>query len=280
MTGYELDGWDLMCRGHADCETGNFWLFANTCCRLHWGGIKKISWKKVRFQVLTAASMKFRVSIALMMEAVHTYETSVNFNMTTWRYIPETKLQVERSIPLLPPSIVFTVQGFTFEWTRHKAARQHQSWQRQSLKIGNRSFESVAKFKYLATTLTDQDCIHEEIKSRLNSENACYHSVQSLLSSRLLSRKSKVKIYKTIILPVVLYGCETWSLTLREDHRLRVFEKRVLRRKFGPKKHEMTGEWRTLHSEEPHNLYSSRDIIRQVKFCHSMVTRPADKRNN
>jgi hypothetical protein len=69
------------------------------------------------------------------------------------------------------------------------------------------------------TTLTDQNCIHEEIKSRLNSGNACYHSVQSLLSPRLLSRNVKVKIYKAIILPIVLYGCETWSLTLREEHR-------------------------------------------------------------
>jgi glycerol-3-phosphate O-acyltransferase len=81
--------------------------------------------------------------------------------------------------------------------------------QRQSIQIENRSFESVSKFKYLGTTLTDQNYIHEAIRSRLNSGNACYHSVQSLLSSRLLSRNVKVKIYKTIILPVVLYGCET-----------------------------------------------------------------------
>jgi hypothetical protein len=89
--------------------------------------------------------------------------------------------------------------------------------QRQNIKIGNirRSFEGVAKFTYFGTTLTDQNCMNEEIKSRLNSGNACYHSVQSLMSSRLLSRNVKVKIYKTIILPVVLYGCETWSLTLR-----------------------------------------------------------------
>jgi hypothetical protein len=77
--------------------------------------------------------------------------------------------------------------------------------------------------------------MHEEIKNRLNSGNAFYRSVQSLLSSRLLSRNVKVKTYITINLPVVLYGCETWSLTLREQHRLRVFEKRDLRRIFGPK---------------------------------------------
>jgi hypothetical protein len=116
------------------------------------------------------------------------------------------------------------------EKTKYKlVSRCQKAGQRQRIKIGNRSFESVAKFKYLGTTLTDRNCIHEEIKSRLNSGNACYHSVQSLLSSRLLPRNVKVKIYKTIILPVVLYGCETWSLTLREGHRLRVFENRVLR---------------------------------------------------
>jgi hypothetical protein len=80
-----------------------------------------------------------------------------------------------------------------------------------------------------------------------------------------LSRNLKVKIYKTIILPVVLYGCETWSLTLREKHRLRVFEKRVLRGIFGPTRDEVTGEWRKLHSGELHNLCSSPNIVRQIK---------------
>jgi hypothetical protein len=92
----------------------------------------------------------------------------------------------------------------------------------------------VAKFKYLGATLTDQNDIHDEIKSRLNSGNACYYSVQNLLSSRLISKNLKFKTYKTLLLPVVLYGCETWSLTLREEHRLRVFANRVLRI-FGPK---------------------------------------------
>jgi hypothetical protein len=78
--------------------------------------------------------------------------------------------------------------------------------------------------------------IQEEIKRRLNSDNACYHSVQNSLSSRLLSKNVKVKIYKTIILPVVLYGCEILSLIVREEHKLRVFENRVLWRIFGPKR--------------------------------------------
>jgi hypothetical protein len=137
--------------------------------------------------------------------------------------------------------------------------------QKHNIKIANRSFEYVAKFKYLRTTLTDQNYMHEEIKSRLNSGNACYYLVQSLLSSRLLSRNLKIKIYKTIILPVVLYGCETWSLTLRQAHRLRAFENRVLRRIFGPKRDEVTGEWRKLHNGELNNLYSSPDIITQIK---------------
>jgi hypothetical protein len=68
----------------------------------------------------------------------------------------------------------------------------------------------------------------------------------NLLSSRLLSKNLKIKIYKMIILPVVLYGCETWSLTLREEHGLRVFENRVLRKIFGPKRDEVTGEWKKI----------------------------------
>jgi hypothetical protein len=85
------------------------------------------------------------------------------------------------------------------------------------------------------------------------------------LSSSLLSWNVKVKIYKTIILPVVLYGCKTWSLTVREERRQRVFENSVLRRIFGPKSDEVTGEWGKLHSGELHNLYSSPDIIRHIK---------------
>jgi hypothetical protein len=109
------------------------------------------------------------------------------------------------------------------------------------------------------TTLTNKNSIQEEIKSRLIVGNACYYSVQNLLSSSLLSKKLKIKIDRAIILPVVLDGCETWSLTLREERRLRVFENRVLRRVFGP------GEWRKLHNEELSDLYSLPNIVRVVK---------------
>ena len=106
--------------------------------------------------------------------------------------------------------------------------------------------------------------MQEEIKSRLKSGNACYHSVQNLLCSSLLSKYVKVNICRTIILPVALYGCETWSLTLKEERRLRL-ESKVLRRIFGPKRDEVTGEWRKLHIEELNNLYCSPNIVRAIK---------------
>jgi hypothetical protein len=84
-------------------------------------------------------------------------------------------------------------------------------------------------------------CLGVDVKRRLDPGNACYHSVQNLLSSRLLSKTLKIRIHKTIILPVVLYGCETWSITLRDKHRVTVFENRALRRIFGSKRDEVIG---------------------------------------
>ncbi|KAJ4434049.1 hypothetical protein ANN_16368 [Periplaneta americana] len=133
-----------------------------------------------------------------------------------------------------------------------------------NIKIGNLSFEVVEKFKYLGATVTDINDTREEIKRRINMGNACYYSVEKLLSSSLLSKNLKVRIYKTVILPVVLYGCETWTLTLREEQRLRVFENKILRKIFGAKKDEVTGEWRKLHNTL-HALYSLPDIIRNMK---------------
>jgi hypothetical protein len=113
----------------------------------------------------------------------------------------------------------------------------------------------VAKLNYLGTTVTNQNLTTEEIMSRLDSGKAGYNSVPNILSSCLLSKNIEIKAYKTIILPVLLYGFETWSLTLREEHRLRLYENRVLRRIFGTKGYEIIGGWIKLHNEELHNSY-------------------------
>ncbi|KAJ4427128.1 hypothetical protein ANN_24744 [Periplaneta americana] len=134
-----------------------------------------------------------------------------------------------------------------------------------TIKIGYLSFEEVEKFKYLGSTVTNINDTREEIKRRINMGNTCYYSVEKLLSSSLLSKNLKVRIYKTVILPVVLYGCETWTLTLREEQRFRVFENKVLRKIFGAKRDEVTGEWKKLHNTELHALYTSPDIIRTIK---------------
>jgi hypothetical protein len=120
-------------------------------------------------------------------------------------------------------------------------SRHQNAGQNHYIKTANTSFEKVAQLKYLGTTVTSQKLIQEEIKRRLDSGNACYHSVQNLLSSRLLSKNTKIRIYETITFPVVLYGCET-CLTLREEHRLRVSDNRMPRRIFGPKRDRVAGE--------------------------------------
>jgi hypothetical protein len=155
--------------------------------------------------------------------------------------------------------------------------------QNRDIKIANGSFENVSQFRFLGTTITNQNLIEAEIKRRLNSGNACYHSVQNFLFARLLLKNVKSRIRKTIILPVTLYGCETLSLTLKEKHRLRVFENRVPRRIFGAKRDEMTGGWRNLHNKELRDLYSSPSIIRIIKSrrmrWEGHVARMGEKRN-
>ena len=142
-------------------------------------------------------------------------------------------------------ALVAATKEIGLELNAHKTkymtvSRDQNAGRIHSMKIDNSSIEKVEEFKYLGTTLTNQNFIQEEIKSRLKSGNGCYYSVQNLLSSRLVSKNLKLKIYRNIIMPVVLYGCETWSLTLKEERRLRVFENRVLRRAFGPKRDGVT----------------------------------------
>jgi hypothetical protein len=152
------------------------------------------------------------------------------------------------------------------EKTKYMLLSYHQNaGQIRNIKIANRSFENVSQIKYLGTTVTKQNVIHEEIKRRPNSGNVCCHSVQTLLSSHLLSKKLKITIYKNILLPVVLYGCETWSLILRKKHKLWVFENRMLRRIFGLKRDEVMGEWRKLHNKVLRDLYSLPSTIRIIK---------------
>ena len=104
-------------------------------------------------------------------------------------------------------------------------SRDQNAGRSHSIKTDNSSFERVEQFECLKTTLMNQNSIHEEFKSKFKKGNACSNSVQNRLSSSLLTKNIKIKIYRITILPVVLYECETWSLPLREERMLREFEK-------------------------------------------------------
>jgi len=125
-------------------------------------------------------------------------------------------------------------------------SRDHNAGRCPNTKTDNSTFERVEEFRYLGKTITNQNSIQEVVKGRLKSSNACYHSVQNLLSSTLPSIHLKIKKYRNIILRLVLYGFETWSLTCREEHGLRVFENRLLKKVFGRKRDEVTRKWRRL----------------------------------
>jgi len=150
--------------------------------------------------------------------------------------------------------------------TKYMVMSQDQNEGRShNMKTDNMSFEIVEEFKYLRTTLTNQNTIKEEMKSRMKSGSACYHSVQNLLSSSLLYKNLKIKIYRTIILLDVLYGRETLLFILREECKLGVFENSALRRIFGPRRDKVIGKWRKLHNEELCDLYSSPNIVQMIK---------------
>jgi hypothetical protein len=129
--------------------------------------------------------------------------------------------------------------------------------------------------------LTHQNLIQEKIKRKLNSGNTCCYSVKNLLFSHLV--KKYKRIYKTIIMFLVLHGCETSSLAIREEHILRVFESRVLRRIFGPRSYEVMRCWRNLHNKELCDLYSSSSIVKMMKLMRMRwvghLAQTEDKRN-
>jgi hypothetical protein len=101
-------------------------------------------------------------------------------------------------------------------------SRHQNAGKNHDIKVGDRCFENVEQFRYFGTSITNGNLIQEEINRRLNSGNTGYYSVQNLLSSRLLCKNIRIRTHKTIILPVVLYECETWFLTLRKEHKLTV----------------------------------------------------------
>jgi hypothetical protein len=133
----------------------------------------------------------------------------------------------------------------------------------------------VAKFRYLGTTITNQNLIQQEIKRRLNPGNACYYSVQKLMSSRLLSKNVKFRIYKTIILPVVLYGYQAWCLTLRQEHRLKVFENKRRKRRRGRRRRSVdtvrlhTGAGADGYANSAHTLIGS-EVVTPVVMKSSI----------
>jgi hypothetical protein len=150
------------------------------------------------------------------------------------------------------------------EKTKYMSKYRHQnSGRNHNVQAANRSFENAAELRYFGTATRNRNCIREEMKRWLNSDNSWYHSVYNRLSSRF-SKYVKLKIYKTVTL-AILYGREIWSFALREAHRLWAFDNRVLWRISGSKRDGVIGGWRTLHNEILHNLYFLPNIIRMIK---------------
>ena len=142
--------------------------------------------------------------------------------------------------------IIIIIINFVLEANSEKSkyvvvSLEQYAGQYHNIKMGNNSFERLEQLKYLETTPMNQNSIYEKIKSRCESGSACHNSVQNLSSSSFLSKGIKIKVHRTLIVPVVLCGCAAWSLTLREERKLKVFENRVLRQILGLKRDEVIG---------------------------------------
>ncbi|KAL4088534.1 hypothetical protein QTP88_023628 [Uroleucon formosanum] len=136
--------------------------------------------------------------------------------------------------------------------------------QGEIMEVDNHSFKRVSHFNYLGSILTNDNNIKVEIDTRLKKGNNCYYGLGKVLSAKAVSKNLKVQIYTTLIRPVVLYGSETWPLRKAEQMRLEVFERKILRRIFGPCKDDQTGEWRKRHNQELQNLFQRPDITKEI----------------
>lgn len=143
--------------------------------------------------------------------------------------------------------------------------RGNQLHQNRSLNIGNYCFEKVESFKYLGVDINSHNNYHEEINLRVKAGNRCYFALQKTFRSKLLSKKSKMRLYKVLVRPVILYACETWPTSKEDERKLAVLERKFLRRIFGPKKNDQTGEYEIRSNKEIKNLLGEEDIIQTLK---------------
>jgi hypothetical protein len=145
----------------------------------------------------------------------------------------------------------------------------------EHLRCGKHEFEHVKEFSYLGSQVNQTSSISSEIQARILSGNRCYHAYGKMVKSRALHRRSKLKIYKSLIRPVVTYGCEAWTLTSRDQQNLKIFERRILRKIFGPVQNE-DRSWGIIMNYELSELVKNADIVRFIKsgriawLCHVM----------
>lgn len=147
------------------------------------------------------------------------------------------------------------------------------------LRVDGHEFEKVNSFKYLGVVISNKNTEETEIQNRLNLANGCFYALNKLMSSKLLSQTTKIRLYKTIISPILLYGAETWKLNKKEEKKLIVFENKVLRKIYGPVFEE--GEWRRRHNRELRELYKEPDLVcefkcRRVRWAGHILRREDD----
>lgn len=146
----------------------------------------------------------------------------------------------------------------------YNSRRQGRDRLGQNVTIGTYNFERVSEFKYLGAIITADNNMNKEIKARIQSGNRCYYALRELYQSRTMSRSSKLKLYHATIRPVAMYGCEAWTLTKANEDALRRFERKILRKIYGPTKDPRSGQYRIRTNAELEELYQG-DIVREAK---------------